>query len=172
MVRVRIAAAALGIMFSAACSTSDGGSSGSTAGTAAPAADAAADETAIRAANAAWFKEHQAGNVEGVVSHYAADAVVSPAGAPSVRGTAAIRDLFAKEIQAMAAAGLTQAAGTNSEIEVSGDLAYEWNTYMVTDQSGKTVDTGKYVSVFARRDGKWVIVRDIWNSDVAPPGGS
>ena len=65
----------------------------------------------------------------------------------------------------MAAAGLTQAPGPNPEVGVSGDLGYEWNTVTVTDKSGKTVDTGKYMSVFGRRNGKWVIIRDIWNSD-------
>ena len=50
----------------------------------------------------------------------------------------------------------------------SGDLAYESNTFTITDKAGKKIDSGKYVTVFARKDGKWVIVRDIWNSDAGP----
>jgi len=68
----------------------------------------------------------------------------------------------------MAAAGLSQTSGANPEFGVSGDLGHEWNTYTLKDKSGKTIDTGKYVSVFARRNGKWVIIRDIWNSDGPP----
>jgi hypothetical protein len=30
------------------------------------------------------------------------------------------------------------------------------------------VDAGKYITVFQRKDGKWVIIRDTWNSDGAP----
>ena len=134
----------------------------------APAADAEADEQAIRAINPAWFKAHQAGDVEGIVVHYSDDALVSAPGAPPIRGTAAIREAFTKELRDLAAAGLSQKSSSNPEYELSGDLGYEWNTYTVSDKSGKTVDTGKYLSVFGRRNGKWVIVRDIWNSD-APP---
>lgn len=134
----------------------------------APASDAAADEQAIRAINPAWFKAHQAGDAEGLVALYSDDAVISVPGAPPIRGTAAIRESFTKEVRDMAAAGLSQKSGANPEFTVSGDLGYEWNTFTVIDKAGKTVDTGKYLSVFARRNGKWMIVRDIWNSDTPP----
>ncbi len=131
--------------------------------------DAAADEQAIRAVNTAWFEAYNAGNVDGVVTSYADEAVVNAPGVAPASGAAAVRAVFAKDVPGMAAAGLTQVPGSNPQIVVSGDLGYEWNTYTVTDKSGKTVDTGKYVSVFARRGGKWVIVNDIWNSDLAAP---
>ena len=54
------------------------------------------------------------------------------------------------------------------QVAASGDLAYESNTFTITDKAGKKIDSGKYVTVFARKDGKWVIVRDIWNSDAGP----
>ena len=46
-----------------------------------------------------------------------------------------------------------------------------WNTFKVTDKSGATVDAGKYLTPAARKDGKWRIIRDIWNSD-NPPGAT
>ncbi len=131
----------------------------------APAADAAADEQAIRAVNPAWFKAHSAGDVAGLVALYSDDAVISVPGVPPVRGTAAIRESFAKDVRDMAAAGLAMKSGPNAEFVVSADLGYEWNTFTLADKAGKTVDTGKYLTVFGRRNGKWVIVRDIWNSD-------
>jgi ketosteroid isomerase-like protein len=30
-------------------------------------------------------------------------------------------------------------------------------------------DTGKYLSVSKKKDGKWLYVRDAWNSDSPPP---
>jgi uncharacterized protein (TIGR02246 family) len=164
----RVAAAAVSVIVLSSCSANEGASSDSAAVAATPAGDPAADEQAIRAVNDAWFKAFQAGDIDGVAGQYASDAVVSPPGAASLRGSAAIREYFAKEVPGLAAAGLAQAAGANPEIMVSGDLGYEWNTYSVTDKAGKTVDSGKYLSVFGRRDGKWVIIRDIWNSDAAP----
>ncbi len=84
------------------------------------------------------------------------------------RGTAAIKDAYTKDIAAMTKAGLVEAQGSNDDIGVSGDMAWQWNTFTITDKSGKTVDTGKYVTVFQRKNGKWMIIRDIWNSDSAP----
>jgi ketosteroid isomerase-like protein len=51
------------------------------------------------------------------------------------------------------------------EVLVSGDLAMEAGSYSITDESGATVDTGKYIDVFQSRDGEWRHVRDTWNSD-------
>ena len=169
MVRIRKGSlAALTVFALAACAKTEPAASDTAAVASAPAADAAADEQAIRAVNPGWFKAHQSGDVDALVAYYSDDAVISAPGAAPVRGTAGIREAFAKELQGMKAAGLTQSPGANPEFAVSGDLGYEWNTYTVADKSGKTIDTGKYLSVFGRRDGKWLIVRDIWNSDMAP----
>lgn len=165
---LRASIAMLGVATLSSCTESAPRASDTSTVAAAPAPDAAADEQAIRAINPAWFKAHQSGDVEGLVAMYADDAVVNAPGAPPARGTAAIRETFAKEIRDMTAAGLAQTSGPNPEFAMSGDLGYEWNTYTVKDKSGKTVDTGKYVSVFGRRNGKWLIVRDIWNSDMPP----
>jgi uncharacterized protein (TIGR02246 family) len=139
------------------------------AASAPPAADTAADETAIRAINASWFTAFNAGDVDGVAALYADDAVVHSPGAPPARGAAAIREGVAKDVAATGGAGLSMTQTAKSEIGVSGDLAWESNTFTVTDKAGTTVDAGKYVTVFGRKDGKWLIIRDIWNSDNPAP---
>ena len=53
-------------------------------------------------------------------------------------------------------------------MQVSGDLAYESGSASVVDASGATVATAKYIGVFNKIDGKWLLVRDTWNMD-APP---
>ena len=125
----------------------------------------AADREAVSAVNAAWFKAYNAHDVDAISALYADDAVVSAPGAPSARGAAAIKEAFRKDIAAATKAGISNNAGTSEELGVSGDLAWEWNTYSATDKSGKVVEKGKYVTLFERRNGKWVIIRDIWNSD-------
>ena len=125
----------------------------------------AADEAAIRTINPAWFKAYNAGDANSIVALYAEDAVVNAPGAPAARGQAAIRELFKKDVAVSTAAGMTLTAGSTTDAGVSGDLGWEWGTFTVTDKSGTTVDRGKYVTVYARREGKWLIIRDIWNSD-------
>ena len=81
-------------------------------------------------------------------------------------GRDAIKSAYQKDLDAMAKAGYSNNMGTGSEAGASGDLAWESNTFTVTDKSGKKIDSGKYITVFARKDGKWQIARDIWNSDM------
>jgi uncharacterized protein (TIGR02246 family) len=131
-------------------------------------ADTAADEAALRAVDSTWFATYTAGDADAVAALYADDAVVNPAGAPHARGSAAVREALGKDIANTKGGGFTLVPGSTSDVGVSGDLGWIWNTFTVKDKSGATVDAGKYVTVFARKDGKWRIIRDIWNSDNPP----
>ncbi len=140
--------------------------------TAPPVADAAADETAIRAIDTAWFKAYNAGDVDGVTALYSEDAVLNMPGVPAARGGAAIREAYVKDIGDAVAGGLTNTQSPSGEFGVSGDLGWEWNTFTVTDKSGTTVATGKYVTVYGKKNGKWSIIRDIWNLDAPGPAAA
>jgi uncharacterized protein (TIGR02246 family) len=133
-----------------------------------PAAHSAADEAALRAIDSAWFTAVNAGDVDGVTALYAEDAVVSVPGAPPARGSAAIRGVLAKDIENASKGGVKLVPGSNVEVGVSGDLGWIWNTFTVTDKAGATVDAGKYLTLAERKDRKWRIIRDIWNSDNSP----
>jgi len=134
--------------------------------TAAP--DTAADETAVRAVNIAWFKAYNAGDGAAVAALYSEDAVLSAPGAPPARGKTAISEFYVKDAAAFAAAGLTNVDSPTSDFGMSGNLAWQWGTYKITDKSGAAVDAGKYTTLFQRKDGKWMIIRDTWNSNAAP----
>jgi len=136
--------------------------------TAPPAPDTAADETAARAVNIAWYKAYNAGDGAAVAALYSEDAVLNAPGAPAARGNASISEYFVKGAAATAAAGVALVDGLTSEVGVSGDLAWQSGTFKITDKSGAAVDAGKYLTVFQRKDGKWIIIRDTWNSDAAP----
>lgn len=164
--------AALSLLALSGCSRAEAPSADTAAAMASPAApvapSTAADQEAVKAVNVAWFKAYNAHDAAALSALYADDAVLSAPGAPSARGAAAIRDAFQKDIAASTKAGISNSVGTNEELGVSGDLAWESNTFSVTDKAGKTLDRGKYVTVFERRNGKWLIIRDIWNSDGPP----
>ncbi len=64
---------------------------------------------------------------------------------------------------------------TNQEVETAGDWAYSRGTYkarLMPKSGGRPVSIdGKYMTILQRQpDGSWKIHRDIFNSNVAPPG--
>ena len=128
---------------------------------------AADDAARIRAGTASWMQSFNSGNAGAVVALYADDAALMPPNAPQARGVAAIKEAIAKEIAGAKKAGVTLAVGTD-EVGVAGDMAWHAGTYVVKDKGGKTVDAGKFLEAWERKNGKWRIARDMWNSDNAP----
>ena len=135
---------------------------------AASAADSAKEEAAIRAINQAWAKAHNAGDAKAVTALYADKAVLLPPGAPAANGTAAIDTYFTKDTAESAKAGVTFNLSPKPDVGISGDLAWESGTYAVKAKSGATVEAGKYLTVYKKTGGKWMIIRDTWNADAAP----
>ena len=129
---------------------------------------AADDSGRIRAGTESWMKSFNSGNAGAVVALYADDAVLMAPNAPMARGIVAIKEALAKEIAGMKKGGHTLAMGTVDEVGVAADMAWHAGTFVVKDKSGKAVDNGKFLEAWERKNGKWRIVRDIWNSDAAP----
>jgi uncharacterized protein (TIGR02246 family) len=126
-----------------------------------------ADEAAIRAQTASWEKAYNGGDAKGVAAQYAEDALLLPPGASSVSGRAAILVFFSKDIAESKAAGAVFVLSPKTDVGVSGNMGWESGTYKVTVK-GAVVETGKFLSVSRKRDGKWHYIRDTWNAD-APP---
>jgi len=129
--------------------------------------DSAADEALVGEISKAWTAGYNAGDADAVANLYTEDAVVMPPGTPSLVGREAIRNFIASDAAASKAAGLTFNVSSSS-MGVTPDLAWEHGTFTITDVSGATVDAGKYLSIFQKKDGKWMLYRDTWNSDMAP----
>jgi uncharacterized protein (TIGR02246 family) len=127
----------------------------------------AADEAAIRAQTTAWEKAYNGGDPKGVAAQYADDAVLLPPGAPAVKGRAAIQAFFTKDIADSKAAGVVFVINYPTDVGVSGNMGWESGTYKATVK-GAVVETGKFMSVSRKKDGKWLYLRDTWNQD-APP---
>ena len=132
------------------------------------AVEASKDEAAIRAINPAWVKAYNAVDAKAISALYAEQAVLLPPGAPAANGNAAIRAYLAKDMAESAKAGVTFSLSPKTDVGVSGDLGWESGAYAVKAKSGATVEAGKYLTVYKKTGGKWLIIRDTWNSD-APP---
>ena len=117
---------------------------------------------------AGWVKAYNAGDAKAISGLYAEHAVLLPPGAPASNGNAAIHAYLAKDMAESAKAGVAFSIGAESDVGTSGDLGWESGTYAVKAKSGASVEIGKYLTVFKKSGGKWLIIRDTWNSD-APP---
>jgi len=135
------------------------------------ATDTAADEAAIKADPIAFMEAYNAGDADAVANLYAEDAVLMPPGVPAVTGRAAIKEFIASDSAAVKAAGLAFKIAEPTGVGISGDLGWSSGSYAVTAASGATVESGKYLTVHRRSDGKWKLIRDTWNSD-APPAAA
>jgi uncharacterized protein (TIGR02246 family) len=132
--------------------------------TAAQAASKNADEDAIRAQTIAWEKAYNSADAKGVAAQYADDALLLPPGSPGVRGRAAILTFFTKDVADSKSAGATFVINYPTEVGVSGNMGWESGTYKVT-MKGAVIETGKFLSVSRKKDGKWLYIRDTWNAD-------
>ena len=112
-----------------------------------------------------WEKAYNARDAAGVAAVYTEDGVVMAPGAETVQGREAIQALIEQDLSANEGNTLHI---DSVEHAMSGDLGFARGTYSVTDADGNTVDTGKWVEVRKKVDGKWYIHRDIWNSDSSP----
>ena len=128
-----------------------------------------ADEAALRALIKDWAAAARAKDSARFLAFYADDAVVMMAGAPDIRGIAAIREGIPGMMQDPAFALSFET--DKVEVARSGDLAYETGTYAMTmtgpDKKPAT-EKGHYVVVWRKgADGAWKVVIDAPVSD--PP---
>ena len=125
----------------------------------------------VRAADAAITKAVTAKDLDGILSHYADDAVMLPTAEPLIEGKAAIREEW-QHILAIPDFS-NQTTMRDAKVSSDGGMAYTYGTYRarMMGEDGKPVEEpGKYVTIWRRSaDGKWLIVVDTYNTDVPPP---
>jgi ketosteroid isomerase-like protein len=116
----------------------------------------------IQAMEDAYAVASNANDADAQVSYYADDAQSMGPEEPTLVGKEAI---LAKTKEDMA----KDSSGNTIRFEIvdlyaAGNLAVEVGKWISTDKEGEET-TGKYVSVFEKRDGKYICIRDIYNSD-------
>lgn len=129
----------------------------------APPIDMDALNAEITAMEDAYAAGMAAKDVDAIVAYYADDAQNLGNKEPTTVGKEAIRANLVKDMATDSSTNVTTFAVT--DIWASGDLAVETGTSKTVDKDGNVVNTGKYMSLFEKRDGKYLCIRDIWNSD-------
>ena len=131
---------------------------------------ARAQQGSIRAAieegNKQWSAALSRGDSAGIAALYTPNAQLFPTHSDIVSGTEAIQKFW----QGVLTSGVKGATLTILEVDGQGDTAYEVGKYALTGEGGKVLDNGKYVVVWKREQGKWLLHRDIWNSSMPMSG--
>lgn len=120
-------------------------------------------QVGVKEGTMAWAAAWNAGNAAGIAGVYADDAVLMPPGGNAVQGRAAIEAYWQDAMAAMP--GVTIKLETE-ELHNLGEVAVEVGSYVDAGPDGEHVDHGKYLVVWMLKDGKWQMVRDIWNSSM------
>jgi uncharacterized protein (TIGR02246 family) len=129
----------------------------------APKMDMAQLKADIQALEIAWATAQNAKDINALMAMYGDDAISMTDGAPSLNGKAAIQAYQEAEF-AKAPAGLNSTY-TVQDVYGDGETVTEVGTGVTKDASGTVVRTGKYVAIWKKMDGKYVCIREIYNSD-------
>ena len=126
--------------------------------------DTAADQATMRAGTASWISAYNAGDADTIVALYTDDAIVAAPNRLASVGREAIRAMVAADIEGAKANGLALQISHGAS-GVSGDLGWDSGSFSVVDAGGAAIDSGSYLAVWRKVEGRWLIVHDTWNSD-------
>ena len=102
------------------------------------------------------------GDAAAAAAMYTQDATVLPAGAPIVRGRAAIEAMWRQQTQQLEAVKIE----TTEVKPLGGNAARELGTATLRTKSQPPQDiVVKYAVVWQKEGGRWKLLLDMWNSD-------
>jgi ketosteroid isomerase-like protein len=125
------------------------------------------DKAAIRGSDSAFVAAVNAKDWTKASAYFTDDGMMLAPYGPTVSGRAEIEKWMA------AYPPFANFTAASDEIEGHGDLAYNRGHYALDFTGGPVPmrDQGKYIAIFRKQaDGTWKATRDIFNSDLMPPG--
>ena len=120
----------------------------------------------IMAANESFMAALSEGDVDAIVSHYTDNARVMPPNLPLIEGKENIRGMW----EATLAMGGMDLKVKTLTAEAFKKTAIEEGVYKVHAPDGQVVDEGKYIVIWKKVEGKWLLHQDIFNSNRPAPG--
>src|SRR6266487_1316209 len=121
-----------------------------------------------------WARLTAAGHADSIADLYHANGVMLPPNMPPVHGRDAIRG-FMTMMNSMSSPPSVLTVRAES-VWAQGPLALElgrwnfaWAAGAKRPPGAPAADSGKYMVRWVNENGRWLMVQDIWNSDVALP---
>ncbi|HEX4959098.1 MAG TPA: DUF4440 domain-containing protein, partial [Lacibacter sp.] len=117
----------------------------------------------IQALETAWGAAENAGDSKALAAFYTEDAVSMQRDKPMIVGREAIQ----KDMEAGEATRDKSMTVAYNVLDVFGDenTVTEVGTAIRKDSTGKVAYSGKYMAIWVKRDGKYLCIRDMSNSD-------
>ena len=117
----------------------------------------------IQAKEDAFAKAYNEGSLEDI-GYFADDAVSFFPNRPPLIGKEAIRAFYISSI----APNANKISFNTKDVTISndGNLVVETGYYKVVDSTNTVFNSGNYISIFEKRDGKYVCVKDMSTSDI------
>lgn len=101
----------------------------------------------------------KAKDAEAIAAYYSEDAISYSANEEPTVGKAAIKERIAARIAKDTTGNVS--SYTVVDVFAEGNQAVEIGAWTTSDAAGKEVDKGHYMSVFEKRDGKYICIRDM-----------
>ena len=115
--------------------------------------------------NKTYEKFYNSGDVEDLLMLHAQDAVIMPPNVDFIVG----REAIAKSLTDEIGSGASDIKFVDRDIRFFGNLAFNEGTYSLNIKSNDKIidnDYGKYLVIWEKQnDGKWLMLKDIWNSN-------
>lgn len=130
--------------------------------------DPMSEVEAVRARSEAVVAAEAAFDVPAAIRFWADDAIVQPAGMPQINGKEGIRELYSHFFES---GMVREFSGEARHIEVSGELAWEFgvNRMVLAGDEGDLLDMGKYLLIWKKIGGEWMIAALSFTSDAPEP---
>jgi uncharacterized protein (TIGR02246 family) len=118
----------------------------------------------IRSMNDKFEAMIRANDAKEMANLYTEDGLLLPTGSAIIKGREAIANFW----QGAMNMGIKQAKLDTLEVELHGNTAIELGQYTLKAEGDQEIDKGKYIVVWKKKDGQWMLQKDIFNSSIAP----
>lgn len=124
----------------------------------------ASNTASLEAAQSTLLKALNTGDLGAIAALHEENALQLSPNQPMLKGREAIVANYAKGLQPLRDKKM-QLEMAHVETVVQGDLGYFLGNYTLTDAAGGTVAQGKYIEIWRKQGDRWMLSRDISNSN-------
>lgn len=130
--------------------------------------DKDAIKTEIQAMEDAFAVAYNARNVDDI-KYYADDAISFSNEKKPLEGKAAIHESIREDLMTFPKSAAISFETKEVHVANDGNQVVEIGGYTVVDSTNTKMMSGNFISLFEKRDGKYICIRDMANSDMPKP---